>query len=189
MNAAALSSRAYGRGAAASCLLVGLAVTSCGGTPSKPHAPVLPARPPAAPSPATTPARTKAHCPVSRSDVERAVGRPVLSPVGDIADSSGCVFRLTDGSGGVQIGVEHYRSAKSARDSVESQYAMAGHCCSRTRIPQLGQDGVSITGKTSGGTTVMALAGVKVLVVSVDPLPAVSLRAATDLAVRSEGRI
>jgi hypothetical protein len=152
-----------------------LLVASCD-TPGRPAPSPLPHTPTAS---APTASHARANCPISQAEVKGATGKPVRPPDGDVTEAGGCVLRYTDDSGGVEITVESERTPQAARDYIESSYQSGDQCCTRRRIPGLGQQAVVMSGRRTG-TSVLVRLGRRVLVVNVDlssipPQPAVNL--------------
>jgi hypothetical protein len=104
-----------------------------------------------------------------------------------VAEAGGCVFRYTDDSGGVEIGVESERTPQAARDYIESSYQSVDQCCTRRKIPGLGQQAVVTSGPKTG-TSVLVRFGRRVLVVNVD-LPSIPPQAAINLATLCAHRV
>lgn len=104
-----------------------------------------------------------------------------------MAEAGGCVFRYTDDTGGVEIGVASERTPQAARDYIDSSYQAVGQCCTRRRISGLGQQAVVISGPRTA-TSVLVRLGRRVLVVNVD-LPSISSQAAINLATLCTRRV
>jgi hypothetical protein len=136
---------------------------------------------------APTASHANAGCPISPAEIKSATGKPVHPPEGDATEAGGCVFRYTDDSGGVDITVESERTPQAARDYIESSYQSVGQCCTRRRIPGLGQQAVVISGAKTG-TSVLVRLGGRVLVVNVD-LPSIPPQAAINLAALCARRV
>lgn len=160
-----------------------LVLASCS-TPGRP----APSRPPhTATVPSPTASHARASCPISQSEVKNATGKSVRPPDGDVAEAGGCVLRYTDDSGGVEIGVESERTPQAARDYIESSYQSVDQCCTRRRIPGLGQQAVVISGRRTG-TSVLVRLGRRILVVNVD-LSSIPPQAAINLATLCARRV
>lgn len=184
-----LTGRPYG---AHRCRTAGLLASLCAGTLVVASCDT-PGRPAPSPSPHTptastsTASRAKADCPISQAEVKSATGKPVRPPEGDVTEAGGCVFRYTDDSGGVEISVESERTPQAAQDYIESSYQSVDQCCTRRRIPGLGQQAVVMTGgKTE--TSVLVRLGRRILVVNVD-LPSIPPQAAIRLATLCAHRV
>jgi hypothetical protein len=171
------------RGLPVALATAALSVTACQTAP--PPGTVVSGRPTS--RPATPPPTISGACLVSPAEVKGALGRPVRPATGEVKEAGGCVFRFTDDTGGAEIGVESHRTSRTARDSVESSYRQADTCCSRHRIPGLGQDAVSIFGPRTG-TSVLVLLGRQILIVTVGP-PSIAPQTVIHLATVCANRL